>query len=253
MPSRPCICCGGTQDLEDTGLLGLDQEHRAIADMVVTVAVTVLVDAVGDGFEAIARLMSTCDCDCSVDARRIRLPTTSPSGTCAGSGTSAPSGAAAGVAGALARRTWMTSRKPAGPERRRRERIIQHGLRRAGGRPEAALSAGLQQRHRRRAGRARSARPQPPTWVLPMKICGTVRRPVRSISGLALGRVQIDADFSDLRHAALLQQGLARKAVGQNLGGVHLHGGHGQAPRVPPATEPRRQARPARVKACAFS
>jgi hypothetical protein len=68
---------------------------------------------------------------------------------------------------------------------------------------------------------------QPPTWVSPMKICGTVRRPVSAIICSRCGRVEVDADLLDLLDAALLEQRLGAHAVRADLRGVHLDGVHG--------------------------
>jgi hypothetical protein len=46
--------------------------------------------------------------------------------------------------------------------------------------------------------------------------------------GLAFLRVQVHADLLDLLDAALLQQHLGADAERADLGGVHLHGGHGR-------------------------
>ena len=67
---------------------------------------------------------------------------------------------------------------------------------------------------------------QPPTWVSPMKICGTVRRPVSSIMRSALFGVEVDPHLVDLRHAALAQQRLGPNAERAHLRGVHAHWFH---------------------------
>ena len=67
---------------------------------------------------------------------------------------------------------------------------------------------------------------QPPTWVSPMKICGTVMPPLaRSIISSRRSRSPLDVDLREGR-ALAFQQRLGRVAIGAIAGGVDFDRGH---------------------------
>ena len=164
------LLVGQVADLEDAGLLGLDQEQRRVADLGGDGGGDGdLEDAVGDRSRRRApRLMSTCGCCCSSricgefgcssdrSFRYMRWIWNTGWSACrlghGGLGVPNESRPAA-VAGAAA------------PDYR---------AARTACRPRPAAAAG------RRAGRARSGRRSRRHGCSPMKICGTVRRPVSS-------------------------------------------------------------------------
>ena len=76
----------------------------------------------------------------------------------------------------------------------------------------------------RRSSATRSS--QPPTWVSPMKICGTVQRRVSLIIASRCAGLLVDADLVDRLDAALLQQRLGAQAVRAGRRAVHLDGLH---------------------------
>ena len=102
--------------------------------------------------------------------------------------------------------------------------------------PKARIIAG---QRRRCAGRVRPRRPssgsrpprwssatrssQPPTWVSPMKICGTVRRPVSCIMCARCAGSRSTRISSMALTPRCCSRALARMAVRADLRGVHLH------------------------------
>ena len=101
-----------------------------------------------------------------------------------------------------------------GRERADERRAGRDYRRRRRGRLRRACSSGI--RPPRRSSAIRSS--QPPTWVSPMKICGTVRRPVSSHHRCALRRDRRSTRISSICvHAALLEQRLGADAVRADL------------------------------------
>ena len=187
---------GDVADLEDAALLGLDQEQRLVVDLGRDGRGDGdFVDAVGDRRGAQAEV----DLDLRLalleqDLRRVGLLERQilqvdaldlehrglvvvGHGGLGLEGWARARAARANAAAIIAARAGESSRQASCRAVRRRPS--------SGSRPPRWSSA------------TRSS--QPPTWVSPMKICGTVRRPVSSHHRHALRRVEVDADLVDRR------------------------------------------------------
>ena len=97
---------------------------------------------------------------------------------------------------------------------RRRGGRREGGRRRRAGRAIIACRRAAARGRRARSSAIRSS--QPPTWVSPMKICGTVQRPVSLIIACALRRVaRRPGSRRSSRRRAACSSALARRQYGQ--------------------------------------
>ena len=184
--------------------------------LVVTVAVTVtsnMPSAIGSAPSAEVDLDLRAGPARAGSAASSAARATDPSGRCAGSGTR-------GRVGVVGHAELSESKV----RQRRCGRCERRGpaARPAGADYRVPASSGS--RPPRRSSATRSS--QPPTWVSPMKICGTVRRPVQLHHRLALAGLQVDADLVDRSTPRCFSSALARMQYGQTAVRVHLDGLH---------------------------